>query len=460
MQDHHEHNFEFSSDEWNTCLKVLMALKDHPEHNPDNQRFSGLISKIYKNHKKQSRKESYADKQQENQKLRKETISAIQALNNLSTYSSSQTDQVICSYKNFSTPQTCYVCNEKYLAIHSFYHRLCPNCAEYNYKMRFECVDLSNRNVIITGGRVKVGYATALKFLKSGANVCITTRFPAQALQQFMQETDYEIWANRLYVYGLDLRSLYHLEQFLEFYRDKYKTLDILINNAAQTIHYPETYYAPLIQREQQAIQSGLQKQSLNWTANTTSLASGLAQIPDQFFPVDTDVNRFGQPVDYREKNSWNSTLSDIGLQELLEVNLINHIAPYRLIQGLKSCMDQSSHTEKFIINITSSEGIFSYQNKTKYHPHTNMTKAALNMLTRTSAQDLINDQIYMCAVDVGWISTGVSEKIRLKQFDKAVIPPLDSVDGASRVMHPIIEGIRGHYFIGVLLKDYAIHSW
>ena len=243
---------------------------------------------------------------------------------------------------------------------------------------------------------------------------------------------------------------------------EKYKTLDILINNAAQTIHYPENYYAPLIQLEQQ--QAKQLSHQTHWQNNEIPVVSSNMQLPQQTFLQaelnDLPLSRFGQPIDHREKNSWNSRLEDIELKELLEVNLINHIAPYRLIQGLKPCLLQSTFSEKFIINITSSEGIFSYHNKTADHPHTNMTKAALNMLTRTTAQDFVKDQIYMCAVDVGWISTGAIEPLRQKQFDKGMIPPLDSVDGASRIMHPILTGFQGQHFVGVLLKDYKIHPW
>ncbi len=164
--------------------------------------------------------------------------------------------------------------------------------------------------------------------------------------------------------------------------------------------------------------------------------------------------------MDNRDKTSWNSTLEEISMYELVEVNLINHIAPYFLIKELKPLMKASSFKERFIVNVTSSEGIFSYNNKTMFHPHTNMTKAALNMMTLTSAKEFEKDQIYMTAVDVGWISTGAKESLRKKQFEQGYIPPLDSVDGAARILHPIVEGINGNYFSGVLLKNYKINDW
>lgn len=451
-------NEDFSLEEWETCLKVLTQLKDNPSQNPDNQKFSGLISKIYKIHKKLSRKDSFDEKRAHDCQLKKQAILAKTALKNQTFYRSFQTIEQSTPIQ-FAVPQRCYTCHKQYRMSHSFYHRLCPSCAENQHAMRFRNADLSGRNVILTGGRIKVGFATALKLLQYGANVCLTTRFPALALHQFQQEPDYQLWGNRLFIYGLDLRSLHHIEEFITFYKNKYQGLDILINNAAQTIQYTDQYYAPLIQLEQQKTQALLKTRTQQWVSNEFSL-SDTTQLLPLADSLTSTLSRFGQPIDTREKNSWNSTFEEIELQELLEVNLINHIAPYRLIQGLKASMQNSLFTEKFIINITSSEGIFSYSNKTANHPHTNMTKAALNMLTRTSAQEFIQDQIYMCAVDVGWISTGVSESIRQKQFDRAMIPPLDSVDGASRILHPIIEGLRGHHFSGVLLKDYKIHPW
>jgi len=172
-------------------------------------------------------------------------------------------------------------------------------------------------------------------------------------------------------------------------------------------------------------------------------------------------LNRFGQPVDFREKNSWNARLEEISTYELLEVNLINHISPYLMIKALTPLLKASDFEAKFIVNVTSSEGQFSYQNKTIYHPHTNMTKAALNMLTRTSATAYAKAQIYMNSVDVGWVSTGAQESKRKAQFEVGYIPPLDPVDAAARILHPIYEGVvHEMYFVGALLKHFKTVDW
>lgn len=126
----------------------------------------------------------------------------------------------------------------------------------------------------------------------------------------------------------------------------------------------------------------------------------------------------------------------------------------------MKPLFEYSDFKERFIINVTSSEGIFSYVNKTIFHPHTNMTKAALNMMTLTSAKEFADRNIYMTSVDVGWISTGAKESLRKKQFEEGYIPPLDSVDGASRILDPIIQGIKGNIIFGILLKNYKKTEW
>jgi NAD(P)-dependent dehydrogenase (short-subunit alcohol dehydrogenase family) len=447
--------YQFTNDEWAACIKVLQALQDNPFDNPDNDRFKTLVTAVHRKAQKQKRKANAVERREHDNALIKATEVVSNAQNIKTNYSHTDIyDEREISLQN---QKRCYCCNEPYTQLHFFYHRLCPTCASLNYEYRNQEYDFSGYNVIVTGGRVKVGYATALKFLRSGANVLLTTRFPALALAQLQQESDYSEWQNKLIVYGLDLRSLIAVENFINFCRLNYDGIDILINNAAQTIKYPTEYYQPLIARESLLL---LKLSTSKLLANTTPVVEQhiYLPLPDN---IDITLNRFGQPIDHRGQNSWNSLLEEINLEELLEVNLINHIAPYRLIAGLKEQMKKSKNEERFIVNVTSSEGQFSYENKTVFHPHTNMTKAALNMLTRTSAAELVKDGIYMTAVDVGWISTGAVESKRAAQFDNLKVPPLDPVDGAMRIIHPIAGVLQGDKSLyGILLKDYKIAKW
>lgn len=450
-------NHNFTLQEWQICLQVLEKLKDNPLDNPDNQRFSGLITKIHKNAKKQLKQAATTERKATDLATVKSATIAQNALANTTLYSEGAKEAT--HFTKLATPRNCYSCNTSYQQAHSFYHKLCPTCAEDHYNRRFLNIDLTNRKVILTGGRVKIGYATALKLLRNHAELTITTRFPALTLAEFQQEKDFEKWKDRLDIYGLDLRNLKAVEKFIEYYQSKHNALDILINNAAQTIKYPENYYLPLMQKEAQLLIENAHHTQV--IANETPVLDSPKLLNLTAINPDFPTNRFGNPIDDRAKNSWNSTLEEISLFELLEVNLINHIAPYLLIKNLTPLLKKSPFSERFIINVTSSEGQFSYSNKTIFHPHTNMTKAALNMMTRTSAAAYAKDHIYMTSVDVGWVSTGAQEDLRKRQFDNGYIPPLDSVDGAARIFQPIIEKLENDVsFVGRLVKNYQVVDW
>lgn len=449
---------KFTQEDWETCIRVLTALKDDPFDNPDNDLFKTLVTKIHKKAKKGIRREEAEARRTEKAEVRLDTEISKQAFNNKTSYSAEEIKYTE-KYKQMSVPVNCYCCNQPFQDMHFFYNRLCPECAEYNYKMRFIEVDLQGRNVILTGSRVKIGYATALKVLRGGANLIATTRFPALALEQFKAEKDYNAWKENLTVYGLDLRNLRAVEEFINYVKSKFTTLDIIINNAAQTIKYPDEHYLPLVNNELLKLKEYSSETKL--LPNTTPVSNDIKLLELKDAPITFEKNRFAQPIDNRDKNSWNSKLDEITTFELLEVNLINQISPYILIKELKALFLKSDFKDRFIINVTSSEGQFSYTNKTIYHPHTNMTKAALNMMTRTSAEEFAEDSIYMNSVDVGWVSTGAKEELRKRQFEEGYIPPLDPVDGAARILSPIKEIVDGDKTLyGKLLKNYKITEW
>lgn len=453
-----EKKYPFTNEEWENCLKVLITLKDDPLLNPDNKLFGTLITKIHKKFKKGRNKEIEKNKKQTDLEINlKSTLSQI-AINEKALFR----DNIFIEKNDFTKlefSKNCYCCNKSYDFAHSFYSRLCEDCSEENYQKRFQNVCLKDRNIILTGGRVKVGYATALRLLQNQANLVITTRFPAIALEQFQKEPDFKDWQDRLIVYGLDLRNIQEIAEFIKFYKSKFSSLNILINNAAQTIKYPNEYYLPILKKEQKILE--ILNQNQNLIENKTPVLEKMNALNQAYLEnSNIKLNRFDQPVDNREKTSWNSTLEEISLHELIEVNLINQIAPFFLIKELKPLLENSNFEEKFIINVTSSEGIFNHSNKTYFHPHTNMTKASLNMMTLTSAKEFSKKNIFMSCVDVGWISTGATENLRKKQFDQGYIPPLDPVDGASRILDPIIKGINKNPVFGVLLKNYKTTPW
>ena len=107
-------------------------------------------------------------------------------------------------------------------------------------------------------------------------------------------------------------------------------------------------------------------------------------------------------------------------------------------------------------------EGKF-YRHKTPNHPHTNMAKAALNMMTRTSAAELAaTHRIFMTAVDTGWINDeNPRERAAATAAASHFQTPIDEVDAAARVLQPVFEGVAtGKPRFGVFLKDYAETEW
>jgi len=402
------------------------------------------------------------------------------------------------------SPRNCYVCKTIYTKLHHFYDTMCTDCGDLNYSKRFQTTDLKGQVAVITGSRLKIGYHITLMLLRSGATVVATTRFPADAAIRFSKEDDYKLWSDHLHIHGLDLRHIPSVEIFCNYIEQKYDRLDILINNAAQTVRRPSGFYFHLMKNEKLPIDQlpilaqnllkdhkscleelsnlsiGVSKTNKNnvlpvtWHGPEPGIglrnSAELSQIPYSFdnslqtadvFPegeLDADL----QQVDLRETNSWRLKLGEIETTEMVEVQLVNAVAPFVLCNRLSKLMMKENTGKKHIVNVTAMEGKFHRFKKIDRHPHTNMAKAALNMLTHTSASTFAKSGIYMNAVDTGWVTdedpAALSEKkIAIHDFQ----PPLDIVDGAARVMDPLIDGINtGKHWSGKFLKDYFPIDW
>ena len=153
-------------------------------------------------------------------------------------------------------PRACYTCKVRFTQLHFFYDQLCPACAQLNYKKRLQTADLSEKIAVLTGSRVKIGYRVALKLLRCGATLIATSRFPRDAAERFAQELDFSRWSHRLHVVGLDLRDLVAVEHFTSFVAQRFGRVDILINNACQTVRRPRGYYAPQVEQEEKLAHS------------------------------------------------------------------------------------------------------------------------------------------------------------------------------------------------------------
>jgi NAD(P)-dependent dehydrogenase (short-subunit alcohol dehydrogenase family) len=354
------------------------------------------------------------------------------------------------------SPRRCYVCGRPYTRRHPFYDRLCPDCGEESFRHRGESADLSGRFALVTGGRVRIGFRVALKLLRAGAHVTVVTRFPHDAADRFAAETDAATWADRLRLCGLDLRALPLVERFTSDLATRLPHLDILINNAAQTVRRPPEAYRPLLERERQG-PANLPALAQSWPQpqSTTAAPTTLPLLGET--PVDAAD---GLPVDVRPVNSWDLTLDEVSLHELVEVQLVNSLAPFVLLQRLTPVLARSPHPLRFVVNVASREGQFDVGRDGR-HPHTNMAKAALNMLTRTCAADLARQGILVNSVVPGWVShQAVRDRVRQLE-EQEVRPALDAEDGAARVCAPIFAVLQtGQPIWGKLFKDYRFAAW
>ncbi|MCX4722355.1 SDR family NAD(P)-dependent oxidoreductase [Streptomyces sp. NBC_01020] len=377
-------------------------------------------------------------------------------------------------------PRSCYICKTRYVEVDVFYHQLCRDCAAENRARRDARTDLTGRRALLTGGRAKIGMYIALRLLRDGAHTTITTRFPKDAVRRFKAMPDSDEWIHRLKVVGIDLRDPAQVVALADSVAAE-GPLDILINNAAQTVRRSPQAYSELIAAEAAPLPAGELPSSqvigAFGSGAQVSLPSArpgglsaqdvaeLALVTGSASPArieaGTAIDAGGLVPDLHDTNSWIQTVEEVDAVELLEVQLCNSTAPFILISRLRPAMAAAAADRTYVVNVSAMEGVFSRGYKGAGHPHTNMAKAALNMLTRTSGQEMFeSDGILMTAVDTGWITDERPHPDKMRLADEGFHAPLDLIDGAARVYDPIVRGEAGEDLHSVFLKDYAPANW
>ncbi|MBQ0985620.1 SDR family NAD(P)-dependent oxidoreductase [Streptomyces sp. F63] len=465
------------------CLDVLAELDDLPLDHPDAVTVRRATAGIYRTVKQRRRQERRAAKTANDKAVTEATATGSADRIDDETagipLAASATTEIVGLLER---PRSCYICKTRYREVDAFYHQLCQPCAKENRARRDARTDLTGRRALLTGGRAKIGMYIALRLLRDGAHTTITTRFPKDAARRFSAMPDSGDWLHRLKIVGIDLRDPAQVVALTDAVSAE-GPLDILINNAAQTVRRSPESYAELVAGEaaplppggrlaeplvlggfgsgaQQALPAagrdgGITPDSLAALALTGGSASP-ARIE-----AGTAIDAGGLIPDLADTNSWIQTVSEVEPVELLEVQLCNVTAPFILVSRLRPAMAASPARRTYVVNVSAMEGVFSRGYKGAGHPHTNMAKAALNMLTRTSAQEMLEtDGILMTSVDTGWITDERPHPDKMRLAEAGFHAPLDLVDGAARVYDPIVRGERGEDVYGCFLKDYAPAGW
>ena len=386
----------------------------------------------------------------------------------------------------------CYICKQPYTQVDAFYHQLCPDCAAMSHAKRDARTDLTGRRALLTGGRAKIGMHIALRLLRDGAHTTITTRFPRDAVRRFTSLPDSADWIDRVRIVGIDLRDPAQVIGLAESVAAA-GPLDIIINNATQTVKRSPGAYQPLVDAELAPLplesDLGFALPEIETFGHTTDLHPLALQDSVNAHPIlaaasaradelareamtagssslerlaaGTAIDAGGLLPDLEDINSWTRRVEEVDPLELLEVQLANATAPFILISALRPALAASTARRKYVVNVSAMEGVFNRGYKGPGHPHTNMAKAAVNMLTRTSAREMFEtDGILMTSVDTGWITDERPHPTKVRLAEEGFHAPLDLVDGAARVYDPVVRGEAGEDLFGVFLKDYKPSAW
>jgi len=469
-------------------LKVLEQMSDLAEDHPDFVVMRRATAKMFKAVKNQRRREIRASVAEADRGVIAATATgAPDRIDDETRGVPIRTSTTAPTAGTLLKARNCYICKQPYTVVDAFYHQLCPSCAALSHAKREARTDLTGRRALLTGGRAKIGMYIALRLLRDGAHTTITTRFPRDAVRRFSGLPDSADWIGRLKIVGIDLRDP---AQVIGLADDVAAAgpLDILINNATQTVRRSPGAYQRLVDAELAPLPDGPLPELVTFghtnDPHPQALAESVSAHPilaaaaaraeeltaQALAPGSSSLERHitgtaidagGLVPDLHDVNSWTQRVDEVDPLEMLEVQLANTTAPFLLISRLRPALAASEARRRYIVNVSAMEGVFGRGYKGPGHPHTNMAKAAVNMLTRTSSREMFEtDRILMTSVDTGWITDERPHPTKIRLAEEGFHAPLDLVDGAARVYDPIVRGEAGEDLFGVFLKDYAPGSW
>jgi NAD(P)-dependent dehydrogenase (short-subunit alcohol dehydrogenase family) len=489
-------------DDLAATLRVLRQLHEVPEDDPSHVEVKRAASHMYKALKRDRRAAKREAELAHDRRVTELTATGSALRIDDETLGIPLVSQAAGAFAGeLINPRGCYICKNDYTLVDAFYHYLCPTCAALSHAKRDQRADLSGKRALLTGGRAKIGMYIALRLLRDGAHTTITTRFPHDAVRRFAALDDSADWIDRLKVVGIDLRDPTQVVALADDVLAE-GPLDVLISNACQTVRRSPGAYSRLVDAESAPLpvgvklpemvtfdrvseahpaaiagalaadpvahhdgESAAQAAAAHTAASLTALALRAGNASLDAHLAGTAVDAGGLLPDVATSNSWTQTVDEVDPLELLEVQLCNSVAPFLLVSRLRPALAEAarraSSGRAHVVNVSAMEGQFSRAYKGAGHPHTNMAKAALNMMTRTSSQELFEtDRILMNAVDTGWITDERPHQDKLRMAAEGWHAPLDLVDGAARVYDPVVQGEAGTDLFGHFLKDYVPSPW
>ncbi|NTV40604.1 MAG: SDR family NAD(P)-dependent oxidoreductase, partial [Demequinaceae bacterium] len=233
-----------------TTLRVLAGLRELDEEHPDFIAVRQATSHMFKAVKQTRRREKRASIAHADRAVVAATATGASDRIDDETRGLTLTSSAeAATAGTLLKPRACYICKQKYSVVDAFYHQLCPECAATSHAKRGARTDLTGKRALLTGGRAKIGMHIALRLLRDGAHTTITTRFPKDAVRRFAAMDDAGDWLHRLTVVGIDLRDPAQVVSLADAVAAD-GALDILINNAAQTVRRSPGAYAPLADAE------------------------------------------------------------------------------------------------------------------------------------------------------------------------------------------------------------------